>query len=185
MSSKTRSIIAVVENMNITSAEAAELVRDLQRKYGLSSETAKPAVSEPDQSEPAHQPQPSSRVVPLEILYENGDCENKVIAGKIPIGVVINVNNGFRWFGVKRLILYWKEFITREKSEIDSLKQQLPQGYRWHLLSTPECRIIKNAVDSVNQTLWAINGDELGKHNYATSDSHPYLGYTRYVARLD
>lgn len=185
MSSKTRSIMAVVENMYISAAEAAELVRDLQRKYGLSSETAKLAVNEPGKYEPAHQPQPLGRVAPLEILYENGDCENKVIAGQIPIGVVINVNSGFRWFGTKRLILYWKEFITREKPEIDSLIQQLPQGYRWHLLSTPECRIIKNVVDVVNQTLRAINGDELGKHNYATSDSHPYLGYTRYVARLD
>lgn len=170
-------VLEVIEKMNLSAEEVKKLVAALQKNYGLVSSVAK--------SEPPALVATPTKNVPLGVLYEDGSCLAEVLANKKPIGIVITVRSGFLSRQVTKLVLYKTEFFTRSLVDVEEGKKLLPGGYRWHLVSTDECKAINRHLGIVNTTLSAIGGDVLTYKNYATSDNTPHYGYTRYVAVID
>lgn len=110
----------------------------------------------------------------MEVLYE-GDLRSKqVIAGRMPIGVIIPQLG---------IVLYWHESeAPLSRRAAGNYVSKLPKGFDWHILRLKEAVGIRNMTSSVNSVLRAIGGDAVGSRNYMLDDDGQSEGIVRYAA---
>ena len=70
------------------------------------------------------------------------------------------------------------------RDEAQRYMNNLPAGYRWHLMTEKEAYVINGMLNAVNKTLREIGGDEIGRRNYMLADDGQSSGIVRYLARI-
>ncbi len=195
LENKLKNIAELTKSFNFGKNEVVKLVKNLLSEYKISFADLYPDMAKhfdkardlSDQlqketdmlSEKIIKRSESSDVkgTPLElkVIYEGNVCSKQVVAGRTPIGVVIEDS----------LLLYWQESgedFTRRQA--DEYIRRLPSGYSWHLMSLNEALRIRNMMFRVNETLRCIGGDPIGYHDYMLADDDKKKGRIRYCARI-
>ena len=160
---KVKTIANLIKMLNFSKEDVRQLVKYLLSAYKLNDDNkvceAKPA--------------PAKSVLPLEVVYQDGSRSYEKICGKIPVGILLQG---------KYLLFPQESGCPFSRDEAQRYMNNLPAGYRWHLMTEKEARVIKGMLNTVNNTLREIGGDEIGSRNYMLADDRQSSGIVRYLA---
>ncbi len=160
---KVKIITDLIKMLNFSKEEIKRLTEYLLSAYGISDNNK---VCEA-------RPAPVKSMLPLEVVYQDGSRSYEKICGKIPVGILLQ----------DRYLLFPQESgCPFSRDEAQRYMDNLPAGYRWHLMTEKEAYVIKGMLNAVNKTLREIGGDEIGRRNYMLADDRQPSGTVRYLA---
>ena len=162
---KIKIITDLIKMLNFSKEDIKQLVKYLLSAYKLNDDNK---VCEA-------RPAPAKSVLPLEVVYQDGSRSYEKVCGKILVGILLQN---------KYLLFPQESGCPYSRDEAQRYMNNLPAGYRWHLMTEKEAYVINGMLNAVNKTLREIGGDEIGRRNYMLADDGQSSGIVRYLARI-
>ena len=147
---KVKTIANLIKMLNFSKEDVRQLVKYLLSAYELSDDN-KVCEARPAQAK---------SVLPLEVVYQDGSRSYEKICGKIPVGILLQG---------KYLLFPQESGCPFSRSEAQRYMNNLPAGYRWHLMTEKEARVIKRLEKSAEMKSAAET------ICWPMTDSHPEL----------